>query len=90
LPYQQQPYTRTFRKTKGTPGIMRSLEELKSEVDHLNLEIRRLLLGKNPFKESLSEKIAVATTITTLRERIVKLQREIRTREDEQEIPTRQ
>lgn len=63
---------------------MRPLEDLQNEVDQLNLEIRRQLLGKNPFKQGLSEKIAVATTIATLRERIVKLQREIRVREDEE------
>jgi hypothetical protein len=64
---------------------MKTLKELNNEVDELNLEIRRLLLGKNPFKEGLSEKIAVATTITTYRERVVKLQREIRMRMDEGE-----
>ncbi len=62
---------------------MRSLEELNDEVDQLNLEIRRLLLGKNTFKEGIADKIAVVTTISTYRERIVKLQREIRMREDE-------
>jgi hypothetical protein len=61
---------------------MRSLQDLNNEVDELNLEIRRLLLAKNPFKESLTDKIAVVTTISTYRERIVKLQREIRIRED--------
>ncbi len=66
---------------------MKSLQELNTEVDQLNLEIRRLLLGKNPFKEGLSEKIAVATTITTLREHVVKLQREIRIRMDEEGLP---
>jgi hypothetical protein len=64
---------------------MRSLEDLNNEVDQLNLEIRRLLLAKNPFKEGLTDKIAVVTTISTYRERIVKLQREIRMREDEQQ-----
>ena len=63
---------------------MRSLEDLNNEVDRLNLEIRRLLLGKNTFKEGIADKIAVVTTISTYRERIVKLQREIRMREDEQ------
>jgi hypothetical protein len=61
---------------------MRSLQDLNNEVDELNLEIRRLLLAKNPFKEGLTDKIAVVTTISTYRERIVKLQREIRMRED--------
>ena len=63
---------------------MRSLKDLNNEVDKLNLEIRRLLLCKDPFKEGLADKIAVVSTISTYRERIVKLQREIRLREDEQ------
>ena len=63
---------------------MRSLQDLNKEVDDLNLEIRKLLLGKNPFKEGIADKIAVVTTISTYRERIVKLQREIRILEDEQ------
>ena len=64
---------------------MRSLEDLNNEVDQLNLDIRRLLLGKNTFKEGIADKIAVVTTISVYRERIVKLQREIRIREDERE-----
>ena len=59
------------------------MEDLNNEVDQLNLEIRRLLLNKNPFKEGIADKIAVVTTISTYRERIVRLQREIRMREDE-------
>jgi len=57
---------------------MRSLEALNTELSDLNLQIRKLLLNKNSFREGLSDKIAVVTTITTLRERIVKIQREIR------------
>jgi len=64
---------------------VRSLQDLNNEVDELNLEIRRLLLAKNPFKEGLTDKIAVVTAISTYRERIVKLQREIRMREDDGE-----
>ena len=59
------------------------MEDLNNEVDQLNLEIRRLLLGKNTFKEGIADKIAVVTTISTYRERIVKLQREIRMREED-------
>lgn len=61
---------------------MRSLEDLNSEVNHLNLEIRRLLLNKDHFSEGLVGKIAVVATISDYRERIVKLQREIRLRSD--------
>jgi len=57
---------------------MKSLEALNNELSELNLEIRKLLLNKNSFREGLSDKIAVVTTISTLRERIVKIQREIR------------
>lgn len=57
---------------------MKSLEALNNEVNELNLEIRKLLLHKNSFREGLSDKIAVVTTISTLRERIVKIRREIR------------
>ncbi len=62
---------------------MKSLKDLNDEVDELNLEIRKLLLGKNPFREGIADKIAVVTTISTYRERIVKLQREIRLRTEE-------
>jgi len=61
---------------------MRSLEDLNNEVNHLNLEIRRLLLNKNHFNKGLVGKIAVVATISDYRERIVKLQREIRQRSD--------
>ncbi|BAU53526.1 hypothetical protein [Mucilaginibacter gotjawali] len=57
---------------------MKSLEALNLELSELNLEIRKLLLNKNSFREGLSDKIAVVTTISTLRERIVTIQREIR------------
>lgn len=57
---------------------MKSLEALNNELSELNLGIRKLLLNKNSFREGLSDKIAVVTTISTLRERIVKIQREIR------------
>lgn len=57
---------------------MKSLEALNNEVNELNLEIRKLLLNKNSFREGLSDKIAVVTTISTLRERIVEIRREIR------------
>jgi hypothetical protein len=57
---------------------MKSAETLTRELSELNLEIRKLLLNKNTFREGLSDKIAVVTTITVLRERIVKIQRELR------------
>ena len=59
---------------------MRSLEELKQEAADLNLQIRRLLLGKNSFDEGIAGKLAVISTITTLREQLVKIQKEIRVR----------
>jgi hypothetical protein len=57
---------------------MKSLETLNKELNELNLEIRKLLLHKDSFREGLSGKIAVVTTISTIRERIVNIQREIR------------
>jgi hypothetical protein len=59
---------------------MKSLDELNTEANAINLQIRRLILNKNCFNESLSEKIAVVTTITTLRDQLAKIQREIRER----------
>ena len=61
---------------------MRSLEELDKEANEINLKIRKLLLGKNSFDDSLAGKIAVVTTITSLREQLVKIQREIRVRSE--------
>ena len=65
---------------------MRSLADLNKEESDLNLEIRKLLLNKNTFREGLSDKIAVVTKISTLRERIVKIQREIRERTPDDEF----
>jgi hypothetical protein len=59
---------------------MRSLAELKNEADELQLQIRRLLLGNNSFEEGITDKLMVVATITTLRERLVKIQKEIRER----------
>ncbi|MBS1526860.1 MAG: hypothetical protein JST19_14490 [Bacteroidetes bacterium] len=59
---------------------MRSLAELKQEAADLNLQIRRLLLGKNSFNEGIADKLTVIATISTLREQLVKIQREIRIR----------
>ena len=62
---------------------MKSLEELNKEASEINLKIRKLLLNKNCFEEGLAEKIAVVVTITTLREQLTKIQREIRIRSSE-------
>jgi hypothetical protein len=59
---------------------MRSLAELKEEAAYLQLQIRKLLLGKNSFEEGIADKLTVISTITTLRERLVKIQMEIRLR----------
>lgn len=59
---------------------MRSLAELRHEVDELQLKIRKLLLGKNSFEEGIADKLTVIATITTLREQLVKIQKEIRVR----------
>ena len=59
---------------------MRSLAELKKEADEIQLKIRKLLLGKNSFEEGIADKLTVIATITTLREQLVKIQKEIRLR----------
>ena len=59
---------------------MRSLAELKVEAAYLQLQIRKLLLGKNSFEEGIADKLTIISTITTLRERLVKIQMEIRLR----------
>jgi hypothetical protein len=59
---------------------MRSLAELKNEADQIQLRIRKLLLGKNSFEEGIADKLTTIATITTLREQLVKIQKEIRIR----------
>jgi hypothetical protein len=59
---------------------MRSLAELKHEADEMQLKIRKLLLGKNSFEEGIADKLTTIATITTLREQLVKIQKEIRIR----------
>ncbi|MBS1520185.1 MAG: hypothetical protein JST50_04250 [Bacteroidetes bacterium] len=59
---------------------MRSLAELKKEADEMQLKIRKLLLGKNSFEEGIADKLTTIATITTLREQLVKIQKEIRIR----------
>jgi len=59
---------------------MRSLAELKKEADEIQLKIRKLFLGKNSFEEGIADKLTTIATITTLREQLVKIQKEIRVR----------
>jgi hypothetical protein len=59
---------------------MRSLAELRKEAAEMQLKIRKLLLGKNSFEEGIADKLTVIATITTLREQLVKIQKEIRVR----------
>ena len=59
---------------------MRSLAELKDEADQIQLKIRKLLLGKNSFEEGIADKLTTIATITTLREQLVRIQKEIRIR----------
>ncbi|HTD40377.1 MAG TPA: hypothetical protein VK671_07150 [Mucilaginibacter sp.] len=59
---------------------MRSLAELRTEAAELQLKIRKLLLGKNSFEEGIADKLTVISTITTLREQLVKIQVEVRQR----------
>lgn len=64
---------------------MRSLAELKKEAADINLQIRRLLLNHNSFSEGIADKLMVVASITTLREQLVKIQREIRVRFPDEE-----
>jgi hypothetical protein len=59
---------------------MRSLAELKKEADEIQLKIRKLFLGKNSFEEGIADKLTTIATITTLREQLVRIQKEIRVR----------
>jgi len=59
---------------------MRSLAELKKEADEIQLKIRKLFLGKNSFEEGIADKLTTIATITSLREHLVKIQKEIRVR----------
>jgi hypothetical protein len=59
---------------------MRSLAELRHEADEIQLKIRKLLLGKNSFEEGIADKLTTIATITTLREQLVTIQKEIRIR----------
>jgi hypothetical protein len=60
--------------------MMRSLAELEKESSEINLQIRKLLLNKHSFDEGIEDKLTVIATITTLRNQLVKIQREIRER----------
>ena len=59
---------------------MRSLAELQKEAGTIQLQIRKLLLNKNGFDEGIADKLITIATITTLREKLVKIQVEVRTR----------
>ncbi len=59
---------------------MRSLAELEKEFNEINLHIRKLLLNNNSFDEGIADKLTVVATITTLRQQLVKIHREIRER----------
>ncbi|HVV53883.1 MAG TPA: hypothetical protein VHC47_01075 [Mucilaginibacter sp.] len=73
----------TFEYDREEP--MRSLAELKKEAADINLQIRRLLLNHNSFSEGIADKLMVVASITTLREQLVKIQREIRVRFPDEE-----
>ena len=56
---------------------MKSLAELQKEAGDIQLQIRKLLLNKNSFEEGITDKLVTISTITTLRNQLVKIQREI-------------
>jgi len=59
---------------------MKSLEELKKESGEINLQIRKLLLNNYRLDDGIAKQLTIVATITTLREQLVKVQREIRVR----------
>jgi hypothetical protein len=62
---------------------MKPLAELNKEAGEIQLEIRRLLLNKYDINDGIADKLTVISTITTLRDRLMKVQREIRERTPE-------
>jgi len=59
---------------------MKSLSELREEAALIQLQIRKLFLGKNSFEEGIADKLTTVATITTLRDRLLKIHKEIRVR----------
>ena len=59
---------------------MKSLAELNNEAGEIQLKIRRLLLNNYSLDDGISEKLTVIATITTLREQLVRVQKETRER----------
>jgi hypothetical protein len=80
IKYKRNQLFAFLRNFNFVGAIMKSLDDLNNEASAINLKIRKLLLNKNCFDEGIADKIAVVTTITTLREQLVKIQREIRER----------
>ena len=64
---------------------MKPLRDLHKDASEINLTIRRLLLSPTAFQDSLTEKIAVVTEISTLRTQLARIQREIRERTPDNE-----
>lgn len=62
---------------------MKPLAELNKEAGEIQLEIRRLLLNNYNIDDGIADKLTVIATITTLREKLGKVQREIRERTPE-------
>jgi hypothetical protein len=62
---------------------MKSLAELNKEASEIQLEIRRLLLNNYNIDDGIADKLTVIATITTLRNKLGIIQREIRLRTPE-------
>jgi len=62
---------------------MRSLAELNKEASEIQLQIRRLLLHNYDINDGIADKLTVISTITTLRDKLAVIQREIRLRSEE-------
>jgi len=62
---------------------MRSLAELNKEASEIQLQIRRLLLNNYDINDGIADKLTVISTITTLRDKLAIIQREIRIRSED-------
>jgi hypothetical protein len=61
----------------------RPIEELKKEAAGIQLQIRRLLLNNYSYDDGIATQLTKIATITSLREKLVVLEREIRLRTQE-------
>jgi hypothetical protein len=59
---------------------MKSIEKLKQESTDIQVEIRKLLLDNYRFDHAIKEKLDVIEKVTSLRQNLATIQREMRER----------